>query len=87
MSAKLTPQQAVLFNQVRDCLALSTVPPASQHTQHDLQCGGVDHEAQLISRADLKNVGRIVEHYGHGLNDLDRIKTSHAETNFGLLSD
>jgi hypothetical protein len=46
---KLTPQEPVLFDQVRDRLALPTVEPASQHAQYDLQRGGVDHEALLIS--------------------------------------
>ena len=49
-AAKLTPQEPVLFDQVRDGLSLSAVQPTGQHTQHHLQRHGVDHEAQLISR-------------------------------------
>jgi len=48
-ATKLTPQESILFDQVRDRLALATVEPAREHAEHDLQCGGVDHEAQLNS--------------------------------------
>ena len=48
-SAKLTPQEPVLFDQVRDGLPLPAVQPAGQHTQHHLQRRGVDHEPELIS--------------------------------------
>ena len=61
---KLAPQEPVLFNQVRDRLPLPAIQPAGQHAQHHLQRRGVDHEAELISRAGLKAVGREVEHYG-----------------------
>jgi len=49
-STKLTPQEPVLFDQVRDCLPLPAVQPAGQHTEHDLQRREVDHELELISR-------------------------------------
>jgi hypothetical protein len=49
-STELTPQQAVLLNEVRDGLALLPIQPAGQCTQHDLQRSDVDHEAQLTSR-------------------------------------
>jgi hypothetical protein len=39
--------------------------PAGQHAQHDLQRRGVDHESELISRAGLRDISRVVEHYGH----------------------
>ena len=48
-ATKLTPQQPILFDQVRDRVALSTVEPASDHAQHNLEGGEVDQEAQLIS--------------------------------------
>jgi hypothetical protein len=35
---------------------------AGQHIQHDLQRGGVDHEAQLIT-AGLKGADRVVAHF------------------------
>ena len=63
-STKLTPQEPVLFDQVRDCLPLPAVQPAGQHTQHHLQRRGVDHEPELISWAGLKDIGREMEHYG-----------------------
>ena len=47
---KLTPQEPVLFDQVRDCLPLPAVQPAGQHTEHDLQRREGDHELGLISR-------------------------------------
>jgi hypothetical protein len=59
---KLAPQEPVLFDQVRDRLPLPAVQPAGQHAQHDLQRRGVDHGVELISRAGLKDVGRVVEH-------------------------
>ena len=62
-STKLTPQEAVLFNQVRDCLPFPAGQPAGQHTQHHLQRRGVDHEPDLISWAGLKDIGRVMEHY------------------------
>jgi hypothetical protein len=49
-ATKLTPQQPVLFDQVRDRLALTTVEPPREHAPHHLQGSGVDHEAQLISQ-------------------------------------
>ena len=48
-STKLTPQEPVLFDQVRDCLPLPAVQPAGQHTEHHLQRREVDHELELIS--------------------------------------
>ena len=66
-ATKLTPQQAVLFDEVRNDLALSAVQPAGQRTEHHLQRHGVDHEPELISWADLNDIGRDVEHYGFAL--------------------
>jgi hypothetical protein len=61
---KLTPQEPVLFNQVRDDLALPPLQPAGQYTQH--RCSA----AKSITRRSLyhgsaKDVARLVEHYGH----------------------
>jgi hypothetical protein len=44
------PQEPILFDEVRDRLALPAVEPANEHAQHDLQCGWVDHEAELKSQ-------------------------------------
>jgi hypothetical protein len=49
-SAKLTPQDPILFDQVRDGLALPAIQPAGQHNQHHLQGSWVDHELEPISR-------------------------------------
>jgi hypothetical protein len=54
---KLALQAPVLFNQVRDGLPLPAVQPAGQHAQHHLQRRGIDHESELTSRRDLKDVG------------------------------
>jgi hypothetical protein len=45
---ELTPQEPVLFDQVRDCLAFPAVEPTGQHTQHHLQRHEVNHELELI---------------------------------------
>jgi hypothetical protein len=47
---KLAPQEPILFDQVRERLALPAVQSAGQHTQHRLQRCGVDHGVELISR-------------------------------------
>jgi hypothetical protein len=47
MTTKLTPQQAVLFDQVRDGLALPSVEPAGQSTEHHLHRHDVDHKPSL----------------------------------------
>jgi len=62
---KLTPQETVLFDQVRDRFPLSAVQPDGEHAQHHLERRGVDHGAELTSRARLKDVSRELEHYGH----------------------
>ena len=59
---KLEPQEPVFLDQVGDRLSLPALEPAGQHAQHHLQRRGVDHEAELISRAGPKDVGRVVEH-------------------------
>ena len=64
MPTKLTPKKPVFFGQVRDRLSLPAVQPAHEHAQHHLERRGVDHEAELTSRAGLKDVGREMEHYG-----------------------
>src|SRR5262249_1457903 len=46
---KLTSQKPVLFDQVRNCLSLPAVRPAGQHTEHQVQRRGVDHEPELTS--------------------------------------
>jgi hypothetical protein len=56
------PQEPVLFDEV--CDRLPAVQPTGEHGQYHLQHGRVDHEAELISRAGLKDIGRSVEHYG-----------------------
>jgi hypothetical protein len=48
-SAKLTPRDPILFDQVRDGLPLPAIQPADQHNQHHPQGGWVDHELELIS--------------------------------------
>jgi hypothetical protein len=50
-SSKLTPQEPVLFDQVREGFPLPAVQPPGQHAQHPLLRRGVDHEAQLIPLA------------------------------------
>jgi len=49
----------------RDRFPFPTLEPAGQHQQHLVEGRGIDHEAELISRADLNNVGRGAEHYAH----------------------
>ena len=44
-------------------LTLRRTSPAGQRPQHDLQRRGVDHESEPISRAGLRDVSRVVEHY------------------------
>ena len=78
MPTKLTPQKPVFFNQVRDRLPLPAVQPAGQHAQHHLQRRGTDHEAQLISRAGRRNVGRAVEHYALRWTETDGLSRLHA---------
>jgi hypothetical protein len=65
--SELASQQPVFFDQVGDRLTLPAFQPAGQHQQHHLQRRGVDHEAELISRAGLKDFGRVVEQNGHTL--------------------
>ena len=60
-STKLTPQESVFFDQVRDSVPLPAIQPTGQHHQHHLERGRVDHEPDLISWLD---VGRLVEHNG-----------------------
>jgi hypothetical protein len=60
---KLTPQEPVLFDQVRDRFPLSAVQPAGEHAQHHLERRGVDHGAELTSLARRKEAGRELEHY------------------------
>ena len=47
-STKLTPQEPVLFNQLRDELPLAAVQPPGQHIQHHPQRREVDHEPEPI---------------------------------------
>src|SRR5687767_6236445 len=61
---KLTPEEPVLFDQVRDRLPLSTVQPAGEHAQHHLKRRRIDHGAEITSQAKIKDVGRELEHYG-----------------------
>src|SRR5262249_55671978 len=46
---KLTSQKPVLFDHVRNFLPLPAVQPAGQHTEHQGQRRGVDHEPELTS--------------------------------------
>jgi len=62
---KLAPQEPVFFDQIRDRVPLPAIQPAGEHAQHHLQRRGVDHGVELVSRAGLKDVGRVVEHYAH----------------------
>jgi hypothetical protein len=62
--AKLATQEPVFFDEVGDRPLLPALQPASQHRQDHLQRCGVDHEPELISRAGLKDVGPVLEHYG-----------------------
>jgi hypothetical protein len=48
--AQLPPQEAILFEQVRECLPLSALEPAGQDHQQHVECSGVDHEPEVISR-------------------------------------
>src|SRR2546425_5806582 len=45
-SAELSPQQAVLFDEIRKCRPLAALQPAGQRHQHHLERGVVDHEAR-----------------------------------------
>jgi hypothetical protein len=56
MPTKLTPQESVFFDQVRDRLP-PPAQPTGQHAQHHLQRRGIDHKPELISRTVLKDVG------------------------------
>src|ERR1700746_1887758 len=56
---KLSPQEPVLGDQVRDRLPLPAVQPAGQYAQHHLHRRGVDHEAELISRAGPKTSAEL----------------------------
>ena len=77
-STKLTLQQSVLFNEIRDDLPLPPVQPAGQRHQHYLQRGGVNHEPELISwlARRISALGRLVEHYGFGMSPDELFDTS-----------
>jgi hypothetical protein len=61
---KLSTQESMFFDEVRDGLSLPPSQPANEHAQHYLQRGGVDHGAELISRRRPKDVGQALGHYG-----------------------
>jgi hypothetical protein len=60
---KLAPQKPVFFDQVRDRLPLPAIQLAAEHAPHHLQRRTVDHEAELVSREALKDLGREMEHH------------------------
>ena len=47
---ELTPQEPVLFDQVRGCVPFAAIEPAGQYTDHHLQRRVVHHERELIPR-------------------------------------
>ena len=61
---KLSTQESIFFDGVRDGLSLPPSQPANEHAQHYLQRGGVDHRAELISRRRPKDVGQVLGHCG-----------------------
>jgi hypothetical protein len=61
---KLSTQESIFFDKVRDGLSLPPSQPANEHAQHYLQRDGVDHGTELISRRRPKDVGRALGHYG-----------------------
>ena len=63
LPTQLTSKQPIPFDQVRDHLPLPAIQPAGQHQQHNASGRRADHEAKLISRKSLKDVGRDMEHY------------------------
>ena len=46
---KLTPQEPVLFDRIRDDFPLPVLQPAAQHTKHNPQRRQIDHELDLKS--------------------------------------
>src|SRR5215471_730719 len=80
---ELASQEPVFFDQVGDRFPFSTPEPAGQHQQHQAEGRGIDNEAELILRADLKDVSRIVEHYG--LMHAPWNATDWAKASLGLL--
>jgi hypothetical protein len=71
--AKLATQEPVFFDEVGDRPLLPALQPASQHTQDHLQRCGVEHEPELISRAGLKDVGRVLEHFYEAARQVTRL--------------
>jgi hypothetical protein len=68
-ATKLTPQRPILFDQGRDRLALSTVEPASDHAEHNLEGGGAITRRSL-SHSGPEDVDRVVAQYAL-LPDID----------------
>jgi hypothetical protein len=66
-SAKVTPQEPVLFDQVRDGVPLPPVQPTGQHHQHHLQRGAVVTPREPYIVAGAEEVGRRVEQDGVGV--------------------
>ena len=52
--AQLAAEAPVLFDQIDDDLPFPAGQPAGQDHQQQLECGGVDHGPQLISRPGSK---------------------------------
>ena len=50
MISRRSTQHSIFFDEVRNGLSLPPSQPAKEHAQHYLPRGGVDHEAELISR-------------------------------------
>jgi hypothetical protein len=61
---KLSTQESIFVDQVRDGLSLPPSQPANEHAQHYLQRDGVDHGIELISRRRPKDVGQAPGHCG-----------------------
>jgi len=64
---QLRAQDAILFNEVGERLALLTIPPADHDGEPHLESRHVDHERKSISHADnwlSRAVDRIMGHFG-----------------------
>src|SRR5947209_7478651 len=64
---QLRSQDAILFNQVRECLALLTIQPADQDCEPHLESRHVDHDASLCHETKnrlITAVDRLVGQFG-----------------------
>jgi hypothetical protein len=53
---QLSPQDAILFDQVSDRRPFPAIQPASEDHQQHLERRGVDHEPELISRTGTERL-------------------------------